>query len=100
MSERGNNDNLKVVVITGSTKGLGFEMARRFRRRNLNVVINGRDEKRVAEAVKRLEKIESEAGVLGVSGDMSVAADIRRLLCLSRKMRMRLILHPMTHLLH
>ena len=80
MSERKNDENQKVVVITGSTKGLGLELARRFRKRNLNVVINGRDEQRVARVVKRLGKIESEADILGVSGDMSVSTDIHRLL--------------------
>lgn len=32
---------MKTVVITGSTRGLGFEMAKRFRLSGLNVIING-----------------------------------------------------------
>jgi len=74
------NTSDRVVVITGSTKGLGYEMARRFRKRGLHVVVNGRDEKQVAVTVKKLERIESEAGVLGVAGDISVSGDLKKLL--------------------
>ena len=74
------NTQDKVVVITGSTKGLGFEMARRFRKKGLHVVVNGRDEKRVAATVKKLERIESEAGILGVAGNISVSGDIQNLM--------------------
>ena len=32
---------MKTVVITGSTRGLGFEMAKLFRKEGWNLVING-----------------------------------------------------------
>ena len=32
---------MKTVVITGSSRGLGFEMALRFRKAGWNVVLNG-----------------------------------------------------------
>ena len=32
---------MKTVVITGSTRGLGFEMAKLFRQNGWNVVVNG-----------------------------------------------------------
>ena len=70
----------KVVVITGSTKGLGLEMARRFRRNGLNVVINGRDGKRLRIAEKKLERIPGKGEICAVAGDVSRSEDIRILL--------------------
>ena len=32
---------MKTVVITGSTRGLGFEMAKLFRQAGWNLVVNG-----------------------------------------------------------
>ena len=74
------NSMTKVVVITGSTKGLGYEMAKRFRKKNLHVVISGRDEKRLSLAQKKLERIESEAEVCGISCDVSEIPEIQKLL--------------------
>ena len=48
--------NKETVVITGSARGLGYEMARRFRKKGLHVVVNGRDEKRItAQGVKNAD---------------------------------------------
>ena len=71
---------LKCVVITGSTRGLGLEMAKRFRKKNLNVVINGRDERRLADALRKLRRIGSEAEVCGVAGDVTESEDLKKLL--------------------
>lgn len=71
---------LKCVVITGSTKGLGLEMAKRFRKKDLNVVINGRDERRLSEAQRKLRRIGSEAGVCAVAGDVTKSEDLKKLL--------------------
>ena len=76
MTERKNE--YKCVVITGSTKGLGLELAKRFRKKNLNVVVNGRDEKRLSEAIRKLRRIESEAGVCGVVGDVTESKDLKK----------------------
>ncbi|GEM_PF-6132207 len=62
---------MKTAVITGSTRGLGFEMARKFRMNGVNVVINGLNEKfvqnnRIDQAIFEAEK-EVEEGVAPVS---------------------------------
>ena len=44
------------VVITGSTKGLGLELARGFLSRGDRVVVTSRDETRVREAVAALRE--------------------------------------------
>ena len=54
---------MKTVVITGSARGLGFNMARFFRQYNYNVVISDLKEENLIKAREELEKIESEAMV-------------------------------------
>lgn len=78
MTERKNEH--KCVVITGSTRGLGLEMAKRFRKKNLNVVINGRDEGRLLDAQRKLRRIESGAEVCSVAGDVTKSEDLKKLL--------------------
>ena len=45
---------MKTIVITGSMRGLGFELAKCFRRQGFNIMINGVNE-------KRLEKMWSQS---------------------------------------
>ncbi len=47
----------KTAIITGSTKGIGLCAAQRFLREGAKVVINGRDEKRLASAQKELSSL-------------------------------------------
>ena len=54
----------KVVVITGPTTGLGFEMARELLLLNATVVLGGRDASRVAAAAARLRAAGGGAGSL------------------------------------
>ena len=45
---------MSCVVITGSTKGIGFGLAREFAARGWNVVVSGRSQGSVDEALDRL----------------------------------------------
>lgn len=67
------------VVVTGSTKGLGKELARGFLQSGDNVCISSRDE----ESVRRCEdELGGEYGkdrVLGLACDVSEAKDVQRL---------------------
>lgn len=54
---------MKTVVITGSARGLGFEMAKVFRKNNVNVVISDLNEEKLDKAKKELEEIDSSASV-------------------------------------
>ena len=58
------------VIITGSTKGLGLELARGFLSRGDRVVVTSRDETRVREAVAALREAFGER-VAGVAADVS-----------------------------
>ena len=35
---------MKTIVITGSTRGLGFELSKCFRNKGWNIVLNGKSE--------------------------------------------------------
>lgn len=54
---------MKTVVITGSARGFGFEMARVFLKNNYNVVISDVNEENLKKAEEKLKKIESNAQV-------------------------------------
>lgn len=54
---------MKTVVITGSARGLGFEMAKLFKAQNYNVVISDIREEQLEKAKQELEKIESASKV-------------------------------------
>lgn len=62
---------MKTVVITGSTRGLGFEMAECFRRNGWNVMLNGVNEQRLEAAKEALRKTEGTGEVAGVRASVS-----------------------------
>lgn len=59
----------KVIIITGSTQGIGLRTAKLLADRGAYIVINSRNEKKVETAVQSLQK--SGAYVMGVTGDVS-----------------------------
>lgn len=71
---------MKTAVITGSTRGLGFEMAKVFRKNGVNVVINGQNEERMNAAKQKLEEIESDAKVYAFRGSVADSGDIQGLI--------------------
>ena len=68
----------KRALVTGSTAGIGFAIARGLARERAEVIINGRSEAKVAEAVQR---ISSEIGshATGIAADLSSADGVMRL---------------------
>ena len=71
---------VKTVVITGSTRGLGFEMAKLFRENNLNVVINGVNETRLSSSLDTLRAISGNGGCEGFAGSVDCSDDIQKLI--------------------
>jgi len=53
----------KVVIVTGSTRGIGYEIARVFKEMGSRVVINARNANEVQDTVKRLNEEVSEGEV-------------------------------------
>ncbi|WP_255171797.1 SDR family oxidoreductase [Natrononativus amylolyticus] len=67
-----------VALTTASSGGLGYASAEVFARENANVVINGRDEDALDEAVTDLETL-GDGRIVGVSGDLTDPDDIETL---------------------
>lgn len=64
----------KRALVTGSTAGIGFAIATELAREGVAVVLNGRSEERVAQAVQRLQAAVPQAQVRGVAADVASAA--------------------------
>lgn len=63
--------NEKIALVTGSSRGLGYATALQLAKEGCKVVINGRDEARVKNAVERVKK-ETGTEALGLVGDASL----------------------------
>lgn len=63
----------KTAIVTGSTAGIGFAIAEGLARAGAAVVVNGRTEASVGDAVSRLAHIAGEASVRGVAADLGTA---------------------------
>ena len=62
---------MKSVVVTGSTRGIGFGLAENFLKRGCQVVIHGRQEQQVQEVVSKLAEQYGADRVTGKSADMT-----------------------------
>jgi NAD(P)-dependent dehydrogenase (short-subunit alcohol dehydrogenase family) len=61
----------KKAVVSGSTTGIGFAIAKGLAKAGASVLLNGRSEKRVTEAVERLKQEVPEAEATGFACDLS-----------------------------
>jgi len=69
-----------VGLVTASSSGLGKASAKALARNGVNVVVNGRDEERLAEGVEDVRDATTEgARVVGVSADISEEGEPARL---------------------
>jgi NAD(P)-dependent dehydrogenase (short-subunit alcohol dehydrogenase family) len=66
----------KAAVVTGSTSGIGFAIARGLAEAGANVVINGRTQKTVDAASERLVKYAPQTTVPGIAADLSTAGGV------------------------
>lgn len=70
----------KRAVVTGSTAGIGFAAAAKLAEEGASVVVNGRSEERVEEAVRRARERAPEAKVSGVAADLGASEGVEELL--------------------
>lgn len=76
---------MKTVVITGSARGLGLELAKEFRRNNYNVVISDILEDTLNNSLEELMKIESEGRAISLKCDITRREDLENLINISLK---------------
>jgi NAD(P)-dependent dehydrogenase (short-subunit alcohol dehydrogenase family) len=63
----------KIAFISGSTKGIGFAIARQLAAEGARVILNGRSDQALADATAQLRRTVSNAQVEGFVGDLSDA---------------------------
>ena len=68
----------RVAFVAGSSRGIGYAVAQKFREEGAHVVISGRDPSALAYAANLLEHIEGEGRVLAALGDLTDNAEIER----------------------
>jgi NAD(P)-dependent dehydrogenase (short-subunit alcohol dehydrogenase family) len=69
----------RTALVSGSTAGIGFAIASGLAAEGAAVVINGRTQPRVDEAIARLRRAHPRATVSGVAADLGTADGARRL---------------------
>ena len=63
----------KLAFVSGSTAGIGMAIASRLAREGADVVINGRTEERVGEAIAQIKKDSRDANIRGIAADLGNA---------------------------
>ncbi len=71
---------MKTVVITGSARGLGYNMARFFREYDYNVVISDLKEEKLVKAKEELEKTDSKGKVAYKTCNVSKLNELQELM--------------------
>lgn len=70
---------MKTVVITGSARGLGFEMAKNFRTHGYNVVLSDINEQNLEHAQVELSQMEGAGEILSVACNVCDLAQVENL---------------------
>jgi len=68
----------KLALVSGSTKGIGVAIATGLAREGARVVINGRTEKSVSEALGKIRQEVPKASLESFAGDLSDASTVER----------------------
>jgi NAD(P)-dependent dehydrogenase (short-subunit alcohol dehydrogenase family) len=63
---------MKIIVITGSTRGIGYGLAHEFLKRGCAVVVNGRTPAAVEQAVRGLAATHGGERILGHAADVTI----------------------------
>ncbi|KAF0095288.1 MAG: short-chain dehydrogenase/reductase family protein [Puniceicoccaceae bacterium 5H] len=69
----------KTALVTGSTAGIGFAIAKTLAAEGAAVVVNGRKDDRVGEAVAEIRRAYPNAPVTGIAADLSSAEGVETL---------------------
>lgn len=71
---------MKTIVITGSTKGIGYGLAREFASRGFNVAICGRAQDSVDRAIEQIRhEVTASGHLIGLAVDVTQHSDLQKL---------------------
>ncbi|TDE11552.1 SDR family NAD(P)-dependent oxidoreductase [Dyadobacter psychrotolerans] len=70
----------KTAFISGSTQGIGFAIAKQLLQEGATVIINGRSENRMVEAIEKLRLLVPEGNISGAAADFSKVEEVNTLL--------------------
>lgn len=70
---------MKHVLITGSTRGIGFGLANFFLKEGCKVTVNGTTDEGVEKAVSKLEELHHAKKVQGFAGNVAIIQDVESL---------------------
>ena len=66
----------KLCLVTGSTAGIGFAIAAGLAAEGAEVIVNGRTDDRVAEAIDKIRALHPKAKLKAFAGDLSLAEEV------------------------
>jgi NAD(P)-dependent dehydrogenase (short-subunit alcohol dehydrogenase family) len=69
--------NAKRALVTGSTAGIGYAIAEALAREGADVIVNGRTEDRVEQAIQSIRNSHPQASVEGLAADLGNADGVR-----------------------
>jgi NAD(P)-dependent dehydrogenase (short-subunit alcohol dehydrogenase family) len=70
----------KTALVTGSTQGIGYAIAKQLLAEGAIVIINGRTDQRIATAISKLKSEVPGANISGLAADFSDTDDVNRLI--------------------
>jgi len=70
----------KVALVTGSTAGIGYAIAKSLATEGVKVYVNGRTDERVKAAVDQIKKDTGNNDIYGLTGDMANKSDIDQII--------------------
>jgi NAD(P)-dependent dehydrogenase (short-subunit alcohol dehydrogenase family) len=70
----------KKALVTGSTAGIGYAIAKQLAKENATVYVNGRTKERVEAAIKSLKEETGNLNIHGLTADFSNSKDVENLI--------------------
>jgi NAD(P)-dependent dehydrogenase (short-subunit alcohol dehydrogenase family) len=70
----------RTALVTGSTAGIGLAIAEGLATEGATVIVNGRTQQRVDEAIRRIKANHPTAKVVGAAGDLGTAKGVEQIL--------------------